>query len=152
MVFPALLYRGLSLSYCKDSNGDHQQQQLKTIHSLLWRAAGLCPRPCFTHFGHMTTFRLDRTSLNLQSILCWRHLTSWVLPSRPFEHHCPTYAELHFWSKLVDGLQQAETKWWQNWTYSGQVRQNYAPWFCTHLYSSWSLTFHSLLKQENLGS
>ena len=32
------------------------------------------------------------------------------LDSLPFSHHCPTYAELHFWSKSVDGLQQAENK------------------------------------------
>ena len=125
------------LSYWKDSNGEHRQQQLKTIHSLLWRAAGLCPRPCFIYSVHKTTFKLDRTSFNLQSVFCWRHSTSWFLPCRPFGHYCPTYAELHFWSKIVAGLQQAETKWWQNWIYSDQARQNYAPWFCSHFYSSW---------------
>ena len=52
------------LSHLKDSNGDHLQQHLKTIHSLLLRAAGLCPRPCLIHFVHKTTFKLDRTSLS----------------------------------------------------------------------------------------
>ena len=35
---------------------------------MLWHAAGLFPRPCFIHFVHKATFKLDRTSLNLQSI------------------------------------------------------------------------------------
>ena len=93
------------LFYWKDSNGDHRQQQLNTIHSLLWRAAPICPRSCFIHVVNKTTVKFDRTSLNLQSIFCWWHSTSWFLPSSPFGHHCPTYAELHFWSQIVDGLQ-----------------------------------------------
>ena len=48
-------------SYWKDTDGDHRQQQLKTIHSLSRRAAGLCPQSCLIHFVHKTTFKLDRT-------------------------------------------------------------------------------------------
>ena len=99
------------LSLWMDSNGDHWQQQFKTSFFLLWCAAGLCPRPCFIHLVHKTTFKLDHTSFYLQSIFCSWHSTSWFLPSRSFGHHCPVHEELHFWSKLADWkwMQQAET-------------------------------------------
>ena len=81
------------LSLWKDSNGDRWQQQLKTSLSLLWCAAGLCPRPCFNYLVHKATFKLDRMSFRLQSIFCWWHSTSWFLPSGLFGRHCPTHEE-----------------------------------------------------------
>ena len=90
------------LSLWKDLNGDHRQQELKTILFVLWCTAGLCPRPRFTR---PLSNLIDRHSIPSHIFADDTQLLHSCHPDH-FDttvqrlHACTTHAELH------------EVKWW----------------------------------------
>ena len=114
MAFLSLLYRGLSLL----SQGGLKRWQLTSTAQNQPLSAFACRRALFSAlFYSSCTQNHFQTWSNVIPYPVNLFLTTFnflILPSGTFGHHCPTHADLHFWSKIVDGLQQTETKWWKN--------------------------------------
>ena len=152
MAFPALLHRDLSLIFLEGlkqllSTTTAQNHPFSALACHRAFSSALFYSSCtLNHF--QTWSNVIQSPVNLLvttlNFLCLAIQTIW--------HHCPTHTELHFWSKIVDGLQQAATKWWQNRIYCDQVRQNYDPWFWTTSVRVGSSDIPFVTHARNLGT
>ena len=113
------------------SHNWHWHQQLKTIHSLLWHASGLCPQPCFIIPPGINTGNYIGTSVVCTSVVlsvCLIVTAQYLLNGN---HFLPN---LVWWCIVT-----RRCVMWKNWFTFFSVKVTARAYFLLYLLNFWSI-------------